>query len=135
MVDLICVWYCNSFCSCSLKNRFKKNIFSYGFKKIGFKKICLVEIVVRWIFVCKINKKQVFLNEKHTILAFTKLRFKTQLYVSIVQKPETIWLTKQFFLYSWVKTRNYHNTKQSLNLDKHKSQLKDTLVSHLLFLN
>jgi len=59
----------------------------------------LVEIVLRWIFACKINKKQVFMNEKQTILASTKLRFKTQLYVSLVQKAEAIWLTKQLFFF------------------------------------
>jgi hypothetical protein len=33
-----------------------------------------------------------------------------------MQNTEVIWLTKQFFLYSWTKNKSYHNTKQSLNI-------------------
>jgi len=38
-----------------LKGTFKKNTFSYDFKKF------LVKIVVRLIFTCKINEKHVFI--------------------------------------------------------------------------
>jgi hypothetical protein len=31
-----------------------------------------------------------------------------------VQKAEASWLTKQFFLCGWVKSKSYHNTKRSL---------------------
>jgi len=45
------------------------------------KYICLVKIIVRWVFECKINEKQIFMKEKHVSLASIKSRFETQLYM------------------------------------------------------
>jgi hypothetical protein len=34
--------------------------------------MCLIKIVVRWIYACKINENQVSMNKKQIILTFTK---------------------------------------------------------------
>jgi hypothetical protein len=43
---------------------FKKIFLILIFLKIKFKNICFVKNIVGWIFIYKINKKQVYINEK-----------------------------------------------------------------------
>jgi len=34
--------------------------------------MCLIKIIMEWIFACKVNENLIFINEKYVILTFTK---------------------------------------------------------------
>ena len=50
----------------------------------------LIKTILRQIFTSKINKKQVSINEKQVILAYTKLKFETHLYMEPITKTQKL---------------------------------------------
>ena len=87
---------------------FKKFYLGAIYTKSKFKKICFfIKNTTRWIFACKINKKQVCVNKKkYVILASKKLKFKIQLYVEPNTKGRIYFVNQIIILCDWVKLLN-----------------------------